>query len=41
MKHITIERKNPKTGFKETLVYTGPASQVPEGWKIREVQPCQ
>lgn len=30
----TIERKNPSDGFKETIVFTGKKSDIPQGWKI-------
>jgi hypothetical protein len=34
-----LERKNPKTGFKQTIVYTGNLTQKPKGWKVvRQIQ---
>lgn len=29
-----LGRKNPKTGFKETIVYTGNLKNKPKGWKV-------
>jgi hypothetical protein len=29
-----LERKNPQTGFKETIVYTGNLRDKPKGWKV-------
>lgn len=29
-----LERKNPKTGFRETTTYTGPITKKPRGWKV-------
>lgn len=34
MKQYEITRKNPKTGFKETTVYTGSLRNKPTGWKV-------
>lgn len=32
-----LSRKNPKTGFTETLIYEGSLRQKPTGWTV--VQP--
>lgn len=29
-----LTRKNPRTGFQETLVYEGELRQKPQGWKL-------
>jgi len=29
-----LSRKNPKTGFSETLIYTGSLAQKPKGWTL-------
>lgn len=29
-----ISRKNPHTGFIETINYTGPIRNKPKGWKV-------
>lgn len=29
-----LTRKNPKTGFTETIVYTGNLKNKPKGWKV-------
>ncbi len=29
-----LTRKNPKTGFSETIVYTGARAHKPKGWSI-------
>lgn len=29
-----MERKNPKTEFRETTTYTGPIANKPKEWKI-------
>jgi hypothetical protein len=29
-----LARKNPRTGFTETIVYTGSLRQKPSGWKV-------
>lgn len=29
-----LSRKNPKTGFSETLIYTGSLTQKPKGWTL-------
>lgn len=29
-----IERKNPKTGFKEQITFLGTRKEKPKGWKI-------
>lgn len=34
MKQYELERKDPKTGFRETVVYTGNIANKPKGWKI-------
>lgn len=33
-----IERKNPKTGVRETIVYTGRLANKPKGWRIVQKQ---
>lgn len=32
----TITRKNPKTGFDETIQYSGSKANIPKGWKLKE-----
>lgn len=34
MKQYLLERKNPKTGFIERIVYTGSLKLKPKGWKV-------
>lgn len=29
-----LERANPRTGFRETLLYEGSLQQKPRGWKL-------
>lgn len=29
-----ISRKNPKTGFRETTIFTGNLKGKPKGWKV-------
>lgn len=29
-----LTRKNPKTGYTETVVYTGSLRQKPKGWRV-------
>ena len=29
-----IARKDPKTGYNEETIYTGPKSQIPKGWRV-------
>ena len=31
---ITIYRKCPRTGFRETIEFSGPARSIPKGWRI-------
>jgi len=32
--HYLIERRCPKTGFNEQVIYTGSKRNKPKGWKI-------
>lgn len=34
MKQYQISRVNKKTGFKETIIYTGSLKNKPKGWKV-------
>lgn len=34
MKQYTLERKHPRTGFNEQIVYTGNLKNKPKGWKM-------
>lgn len=34
MKQYSLERKNPKTGFNESIIYTGNLKNKPKGWKV-------
>lgn len=36
MNQYKLERNCPKTGFKETIVYTGNLIGKPKGWKVIE-----
>ena len=36
MKQYIIERKCPRTGFNEQMVYTGNKRNKPKGWRIRK-----
>ena len=38
IKIYTIQRKNPITGFKETINYTGNIKSKPKGWKVIKVE---
>ena len=31
---VTLWRINPRTGFRETLEYSGPLRNKPTGWKV-------
>lgn len=32
--HYLLARKNPKTGYQETVVYSGSLRQKPKGWTL-------
>jgi hypothetical protein len=34
MSNYIMQRRNPRTGFVETLTYTGSLSNKPKGWKV-------
>ncbi len=34
-KHLLV-RKNPKTGFRETVIYTGNLKDKPKGWVVEK-----
>lgn len=36
MKQYELERRNPDTGFKETVIYTGSLKNKPKGWKVKK-----
>lgn len=37
MKQYKIQKKNKRTGFTETIIYTGSLRDKPKGWKVIEV----
>jgi len=33
---MKIYRKNPQTGFKESIEYSGTIADIPKGWKLND-----